>query len=117
MTSRESSGIRQADGVIEAGTFAYKGAVINLTQRVAETKSRFTGMGWHLYSERLTPATATMVFSKDRRRASVEIIRNDVSPSMSTAVTTVNSTTPSPAEVPGPSGAPAGAIATPPGGA
>lgn len=89
MTGRESSDIRQAEGKIEQGTFAYKGGVESLPERVKETKSRFAALGWALYSERLTPATARLVFTKDTRRAVVEIVRNDLSPGMSTAVTTV----------------------------
>lgn len=89
MTGRESSGVRQAGGVVEAGTFAYKGAVSELGKQVEATRTAFTSRGWTLESERRTPATATLVFAKDRRRARVEIIRNDLAPGMSTAVTRV----------------------------
>lgn len=89
MTARESTGIRQADGAIEAGVFAYKGEVDNLGQRIKDTVSRFSGLGWTLVSERTTAATARLEFGKGQRRAVVEIIRNDLEPAMSTAVTTV----------------------------
>lgn len=89
MTSRDSADLKQTGGIIESGVFAYKGAVVNLPQRVTETKTRFGEMGWKLETERQTPATARLVFAKEERRAAVEIIRNDVAPGMSTAVTVV----------------------------
>lgn len=89
MAGRESSGLRQAGSVVESGTFAYKGAVPDLRQRVDETKSRFAAEGWLLRSERMTQSTARIEFTKGNRRATVEVIRNDISPGMSTAVTTV----------------------------
>lgn len=89
MTARESTGIRQVGGAIEAGVFAYKGEVDNLAQRIKDTVSRFSGLGWTLASERTTAATARLEFAKGERRAVVEIIRNDLEPAMSTAVTTV----------------------------
>lgn len=91
MTGRESSGLRQTGGVVEAGTFAYKGAIPDLGKQVDETKSRFSGLGWTLASERRTSATARLEFTKGNRKATVELIRNDLSPGMSTGVTVVKS--------------------------
>jgi hypothetical protein len=97
MTGRESSGIVHEGNVIEAGTFAYKGAVSDLDAQVAETRAAFSGRGWTLESERRTPATASLVFAKGVRRARVEVIRNDLAPGMSTAVTRVETLAAAPA--------------------
>jgi hypothetical protein len=89
MTGRESSGLKQEGGVVETGTFAYKGAIQDLPTRVSETTSRFAGLGWQLLSERRTTSTARLEFSKGNRHAVVELIRNDLAPGMSTGVTMV----------------------------
>lgn len=115
MTARESTGIRQVGGDIEAGVFAYKGEVDNLAQRIKDTVSRFSGLGWTLASERTTAATARLEFAKGERRAVVEIIRNDLEPAMSTAVTTVRTEGGAPPAPAAP--APAGGTTSPTGGA
>ncbi len=89
MTGRESSGLKQEGGVVEAGTFAYKGAIPDLPARVGETTQRFAGLGWQLHSERRTASTARLEFTKGNRHAVVELIRNDLAPGMSTGVTMV----------------------------
>lgn len=86
LTPRDSSGIVQAGGRVTGGQFAYKGFVEDLPKSVSDTRSRYEGAGWKLWSETVTGATAVLEFRKDTRSARVEIIRNQVQPRMSTAV-------------------------------
>lgn len=96
MVGRQSTGLEQSHGMILAGTFAYKGDISDLGTRMQETTARFAAAGWLLESERRTEATAHMTFVKGMRRANVELIRNDLAPSMSTAVTKVHTATETP---------------------
>ncbi|MFO0784657.1 MAG: hypothetical protein U0636_13360 [Phycisphaerales bacterium] len=91
MTGRESTGLKQSEGVIQAGHFAFKGSVDNMDQTIQETESRFSAQGWTMKSKVRSLATAKMVFMKGVREARVEIIRNELEPAMSTAVTVVSS--------------------------
>lgn len=91
MTGRESTGLRQVEGVIEAGHFASKGSVDSMDQTIQDTESRFSAQGWTLKSKVRSLATAKLVFLKGVREARVEIIRNELEPAMSTAVTIVSS--------------------------
>jgi len=86
MVPRESARIRQEAGRVTGGQFDYKGNVENTRIRARETRARFEENGWKLHSETLTPATAILEFRKDERAATVEIVRNQLQPRMSTAV-------------------------------
>jgi hypothetical protein len=86
MVPRESSRIRQEGGRVTGGQFDYKGNVENTRLRARETRARFEESGWKLHSETLTPATAILEFRKDERAVTVEIVRNQLQPRMSTAV-------------------------------
>ena len=97
MAPRDTVGLRQEGGRVVAGQFAYTGSIPSLGERSAETMARFSGLGWSLASETLTGSTAVLVYRKDERTARIEIIRNQVQPRMSTAVTTVTSAPPAPA--------------------
>ncbi|MFM7799432.1 MAG: hypothetical protein ACKOEL_07795 [Planctomycetota bacterium] len=89
MAPRDTVDLRQEAGRVVAGQFAYTGAIPALAVRVSETMARFEGMGWKLESQTLTGSTAVLVYGKDDRTATVQIIRNGLQPLMSTAVTTV----------------------------
>lgn len=91
MAPRDTVDLRQEAGRVVAGQFAYTGAIPALSARVSETMARFEGMGWKLQSQTLTGSTAVLVYGKDDRTATVQIIRNGLQPLMSTAVTTVES--------------------------
>ncbi len=97
MAPRDTVGLRQEGGRVVAGQFAYTGSIPSLGERTAETMARFSGLGWSLASETLTGSTSVLVYRKDGRTARVEIIRNQVQPRMSTAVTTVTAEAPAPA--------------------
>jgi hypothetical protein len=86
MTARDTDGLRQQGERVVAGQFAYKGPLPDLAARVAEVKARFELQGWRMLSEAVTGSTAVIEFTKDERRARVELIRNGVQPKMSTAV-------------------------------
>lgn len=86
MTPRDTIGLRQEGGRVVGGQFAYTGSIPGLSARIAETMARFEGLGWKLRSETLTGATAVLVYAKDDRTATVQIVRNGLQPLMSTAV-------------------------------
>lgn len=86
MTPRDTVGLSQDAGRVTGGQFAYTGSIPGLSERVGETMARFEGLGWKLRSETLTGATAVLVYAKDDRTATVQIVRNGLQPLMSTAV-------------------------------
>jgi hypothetical protein len=90
MTPRDTIGLRQDGGRVVGGQFAYTGSIPGLSSRIAETMARFEGLGWKLRSETLTGATAVLVYAKDDRTATVQIVRNGLQPLMSTAVMRVD---------------------------
>lgn len=96
MTPRDTIGLQQEGGRVVGGQFAYTGAIPGLAARINETMARFEGMGWKLRSETLTGATAVLVYAKDDRTATVQIVRNGLQPLMSTAVMRVEQAKPDP---------------------
>lgn len=89
MVARDTAGLKQREGVVIGGQFAYKGPIPEMAARVDEVKGKFALYGWRLASESMSGTKALLEFEKGSRRASVELIRNGVQPKMSTAVLSV----------------------------
>jgi hypothetical protein len=86
MVARDTTGLKQREGAVVGGQFAYKGPIPEMAARVDEVKGKFALYGWRLASEQVSGTKAMLEFEKGSRRASVELIRNGVQPKMSTAV-------------------------------
>ena len=86
MVARDTTGLKQREGEVIGGQFAYKGPIPEMAARVEEVKGKFSLYGWRLASESMSGTRALLEFEKGGRRASVELIRNGVQPKMSTAV-------------------------------
>ena len=103
MVARDTTGLKQREGEVIGGQFAYKGPIPEMAARVDEVKGKFALYGWRLASESMSGTKALLEFEKGSRRASVELIRNGVQPKMSTAVLRVQApglATDAPAEAP-----------------
>ena len=112
MVARDTTGLKQREGEVIGGQFAYKGPIPEMAARVDEVKGKFALYGWRLASESMSGTKALLEFEKGSRRASVELIRNGVQPKMSTAVLRVQA--PGLAtDAPGEAAAPATAPETP----
>jgi hypothetical protein len=89
MDVRYSFDIARSGGLLSRGRFILSGVVEDINAAANDTVTRYAENGWTLKEQAMLPSLAKLVFVKDQRTATVELIRRRVDPEMSSAVVVV----------------------------